>query len=111
MTWSDEWTVAAIAEVIRSGTARPDEPAAEALRRITERDGRIGAFVRVRADRAMAEAAALAGRPDLADPPLARGAGGDQGHRRGHRGAAADRVPGDPRRAADGLRWADGPPR
>ena len=71
MAWSDEWTATAIADAVRSGEVRPDEPTAEALRRIGERDGLLGAFVRVRSDRAMLEAAAMGGRTDLADLPLA----------------------------------------
>ncbi|HEY5878524.1 MAG TPA: amidase family protein [Nakamurella sp.] len=71
MTWLDEWTATAIASAVRSGAARPEEPAAEALRRIADRDGALGAFVRVRAEAAIREAAALADRSDLAALPLA----------------------------------------
>ncbi len=49
----------------------PDAPTVEALRRISSRDGRLGAFVRVRAPRAIDEARALAGRRDLSTLPLA----------------------------------------
>jgi len=65
------WTATGIAAAVRAGRVAPAEPTAQALRRIAERDGPIGAFVRVRADAARREAAALADRPDLADLPLA----------------------------------------
>lgn len=71
VAWADEWTATAVAAAVRSGAARPAEPTVEALRRIAERDGAIGAFVRVRVDAARREAAALAERRDLAELPLA----------------------------------------
>lgn len=64
-------TVAGIAAAVRAGTLRPEAPTLAALRRIADRDAGIGAFSRVRADAARAEAAALAERGDLADLPLA----------------------------------------
>lgn len=48
MRWQDEWTATAIAAAVSSGAAEPDEPTAEALGRIRERDSVIGAFRTVR---------------------------------------------------------------
>ena len=70
-TWSVEWTASAVAAAVRAGRVAPDGPTAESLRRISERDGPLGAFVRVRAEAARRESAALADRSDLADLPLA----------------------------------------
>lgn len=70
-SWVDEWTASGIAAAVRTGRVAPDEPTAEALRRIADRDGPIGAFVRVRAAAARREAAVLAERPDLAELSLA----------------------------------------
>ena len=69
--WSVEWTATGVAADVRAGRVAPDRPTAEALRRIAERDGPLGAFVRVRGEAARRESAALADRPDLADLPLA----------------------------------------
>jgi amidase len=70
-TWTGDWTATAIAAAVRSGATHPTAPTEEALRRIAERDGPVGAFVRVRAEAARREAAHLAERPDLAGLPLA----------------------------------------
>jgi amidase len=69
--WTGGWTATGRAADVRAGRVAPDEPTREALRRIAERDGPLGAFVRVRAQAARREAAALADRADLADLPLA----------------------------------------
>lgn len=67
----EEFTAVSIAARVRSGELSPVTAVEEAVRRIEERDGRINAFVRVMRDRALAEAEALAARPDLSDLPLA----------------------------------------
>lgn len=66
-----EETAVALAAAVRAGTADPVELTTRALARITAYDGRLGAFQVVRHDAALAEAAAVAARPDLADLPLA----------------------------------------
>ena len=71
MAWGGGFTATAIAEAVRSGSIAPTEPTREALRRITERDAAVGAFVVVRTERAIAEAESLARRPDLKTLPLA----------------------------------------
>lgn len=67
----EEFTATSIAARVHSGALSPVAAVETALRRIEERDPRIGAFVRVMRDRALAEAHALAERPDLSDLPLA----------------------------------------
>lgn len=67
----EEFTATSIAARVRSGALSPVAAVETALRRIEERDPRISAFVRVMRDRALAEAHALAERPDLSDLPLA----------------------------------------
>lgn len=62
---------AEIARRVRAGDLHPREAVAEHLDRIAALDGTVGAFVRVRREAALAEAEALAGRPDLKDLPLA----------------------------------------
>ncbi|MFF4960056.1 amidase [Streptomyces sp. NPDC001222] len=64
-------TAAEIATAVREKRATPREVVAEHLARIERLDGRIGAFRRLRADAALAEAEALADRPNLAELPLA----------------------------------------
>ncbi|MEW1953447.1 amidase [Terrabacter sp. NPDC080008] len=64
-------TAADIAERVRSGALRPDDVVRDALARITARDDRLGAFQLVRAEKALAEAGAVAARADLARLPLA----------------------------------------
>lgn len=61
----------AIAAAVRSGALRPDAAVREHLARIAQHDGAIGAFQRVRAEAALAEAQALAAHPGLATLPLA----------------------------------------
>jgi len=56
---------------VRAGTLDPVRITEEALERISARDDTIGAFRRVRAQEALAEARAVGVRPDLADLPLA----------------------------------------
>ena len=63
-------TAAGIAAAVRAG-APPVDAVRVALDRIEVLDGEVGAFASVRRERALAEAALLAGRPDLARLPLA----------------------------------------
>jgi amidase len=65
------WTATAIARAVRAGESRPEDAVAESLRRIAARDAEVRAFASVRADAALAEARALAERPDLDRLPLA----------------------------------------
>ena len=60
-----------IAEAVRKGTTTATAVIDEHLAAIAARDGRIGAFRRVRAEEARADAEAVQARPDLADLPLA----------------------------------------
>ncbi|GAA3111564.1 amidase [Pseudonocardia yunnanensis] len=60
-----------VAGGVRAGTLDPVRITEEALDRISARDDTIGAFRRVRAQEAPAEARAIGARPDLADLPLA----------------------------------------
>ena len=64
-------TVAEIAEAVRSGTATPADAVREHLEQIDELGPRVGAFVRVRRESALAEAEAIGSRSDLATLPLA----------------------------------------
>lgn len=64
-------TAVEIAAAVRAKELDPVEVTREALDRIAAADGVIGAFRRVRTEEALAEAAALAERPDLAELPLA----------------------------------------
>lgn len=66
-----EFSATAISAAVRSGTFTATAAADESVRRIAERDPAVGAFVRVRAAGARAEAAALDSRADLADLSLA----------------------------------------
>ncbi len=60
-----------IAAKVRSGEADAVAVTREALSRIADRDGAIGAFVKVRADKALVEAQVLSAHADLATLPLA----------------------------------------
>jgi len=60
-----------IAEAVRKGTTTATAVIDEHLAAIAARDDRIGAFRKVRAEEARAEARAVQARPDLADLPLA----------------------------------------
>jgi amidase len=64
-------TATEIAAGVRSGALSAPDVIAAALGRIIARDDRIGAFQVVRAARAAADAAEIAGRADLAQLPLA----------------------------------------
>jgi len=66
-----ELTAAAIAGEVRAGRMSPTDTVRAALERIAEVDERVGAFARVRAEAALAEAEALARREDLSALPLA----------------------------------------
>ncbi|WP_053662167.1 amidase [Streptomyces sp. MMG1121] len=69
-----EWagrTAAEIAAAVRAKEVTPREVVAEHLARIERIDGRIGAFRKVRAQAALAEADELGARTDLAELPLA----------------------------------------
>lgn len=71
MSWRQEFTATAISAAVRAGRCSAGDAVAESLRRIAERDAAVGAFVGVRAERAMAEASAVQTRSDLASLPLA----------------------------------------
>ncbi len=64
-------TAGEIAEAVRTGSATPADAVREHLEQIESLNGRVGAFVRLRGERALAEAEAVAARGDLADLPLA----------------------------------------
>ncbi|MFE9835747.1 amidase [Streptomyces sp. NPDC005551] len=64
-------TAADIAAAVREKRVTPREVVAEHLARIERLDTRVGAFRKVRADAALAEADEVAARPDLAELPLA----------------------------------------
>jgi len=64
-------TAIEIAAGVSSGALSAPDVVAEALARIAANDERLGAFQVVRAERATAEAAEVAGRADLAQLPLA----------------------------------------
>jgi amidase len=64
-------TAVEIAASVRAGNLDPVQVTKEALDRIAAADGVVGAFRRVRAAEALAEAAEVAARPDLASLPLA----------------------------------------
>ncbi|MEV6897311.1 amidase family protein [Amycolatopsis sp. NPDC051372] len=64
-------TAVEIARAVRAGELDPVQVTKEALARIAAADGVVGAFRRVRAAEALAEAAEVAARPDLRDLPLA----------------------------------------
>jgi amidase len=64
-------TAIELATQVRSGAAKVDEVVGDSLRRIHAGDARLGAFQLVRDAAAMAEAADLAARTDLAKLPLA----------------------------------------
>jgi amidase len=64
-------TAREIAEAVRSGGATPGDAVREHLEQIEALNDRVGAFVRIRRDRALAEADALGARSDLAELPLA----------------------------------------
>lgn len=64
-------TAAELAAAVRSGKLTAVEATEAALKRVERFDAQIGAFQLVRAERALAEAAALDARGDLASLPLA----------------------------------------
>ncbi|MCX4093556.1 amidase family protein [Nocardia sp. alder85J] len=64
-------TASEIAAAVRDGILRPEAVVADTLDRIQAGDLALGAFAVVRAERALAEAQALADRPDLDELPLA----------------------------------------
>ncbi len=64
-------TASEIASAVRAGELRPTEVVRDHLERITRLDPELGAFRAVRAEHALAEAAKLESRADLADLPLA----------------------------------------
>ena len=71
MTFAGEWTAAAVADAVREGRADATDVVAEAIVRIDTRDPALGAYQVVRAEKALAEAAAVMARPDLDRLPLA----------------------------------------
>lgn len=66
-----QWSASAIAAAVRAGRVHPRQAVEVSLAAIAQRDPEVGAFIVVRAERAGAEAAALAGRDDLDQLPLA----------------------------------------
>lgn len=64
-------TAGEIARAVRAGELRPTDAVRESLDRIAQLDPGIGAFRAVRAERALAEAAEVEARADLAGLPLA----------------------------------------
>src|SRR6266508_3734487 len=64
-------TAVEIAAAVRAGDLDPVQVTQDALDRIATADGDVGAFRRVREVEALAEAAEVAARPDLASLPLA----------------------------------------
>ncbi|MGU3291784.1 amidase [Williamsia sp. M5A3_1d] len=60
-----------LAADVAAGRVSPEQSVDDALARISARDSDVGAFVRVRADAARAEATALSRRTDLGSLPLA----------------------------------------
>lgn len=78
MTERASWvgrTVVEIAAAVRSGDADPRQVITEHLDHIERLNPRVGAFVAIRRESALAEAAAVAARGDLADPAAAPLAG------------------------------------
>src|SRR5664279_2349504 len=71
MARSGDFTAAAISAAVRAGTSTATEAVTEALDRIADRDPALRAFVVVRRQTALAEAAALDDQPDRAELPLA----------------------------------------
>ncbi|WP_433250644.1 amidase [Streptosporangium sp. CA-135522] len=70
MSWVGKSAVE-IAEAVRRGKTTAPEVVEDHLQMIAKYDGRIGAFRKVRAERALAEARAVQERDDLATLPLA----------------------------------------
>lgn len=68
---STPWSASAIAAAVRSGQAHPRQAVEASLAAIAQRDAQVGAFIVVRNEHALAEAAALAQRGDLDQLPLA----------------------------------------
>ncbi|HEX3002966.1 MAG TPA: amidase [Angustibacter sp.] len=64
-------TAADIADDVRAGRLAPEDVIRSALERIARHDSALGAFQVVRGERALAEARAVAERPDLGELPLA----------------------------------------
>jgi amidase len=64
-------TAVDLAELVRSGKVTPTEVVGAHLERIRSFNPQLGAFERVRTEKALAEAEEVGARPDLADLPLA----------------------------------------
>jgi amidase len=64
-------TAVDLAELVRNGKVTPPEVVRAHLERIRSLDPQLGAFERVREEKALAEAEEVGARPDLADLPLA----------------------------------------
>ena len=71
MAWTGDYTATAISAAVRAGTRTATDAVTEALDRIADRDPELRAFVVVRRQAALAEAAALDDRPDRHELPLA----------------------------------------
>jgi amidase len=71
MAWTGDFTATRVAAAVRDGSQSAAAAVTESLRRIAERDPAVRAFVIVRAESALADAAAVDSRPDRATLPLA----------------------------------------
>jgi amidase len=71
MVWTGDFTATAISAAVRAGTSTATEVVTEALARIADRDPLLRAFVVVRRQAALAEAAAVDNRRDRHGLPLA----------------------------------------
>jgi len=71
MAWTGEFTATAIAAAVRDGSQSATAAVTESLNRIAARDPEVRAFVIVRREKALAEAAEVDRRPDRATLPLA----------------------------------------
>jgi amidase len=71
VAWTGDFTATEISAAVRAGNSSAVDAVRESLRRIAERDPEFRAFTLVCGDTALADAAAVDGRPDRAGLPLA----------------------------------------
>lgn len=71
MTWSGEFTATSISAAVRAGSLSAVDAVTESLRRIDRRDPELRAFVIVRGEQALGEAAVVDAHSDLRQLPLA----------------------------------------
>ena len=76
MAWTGEFTATQIAAAVRDGSQSATAAVTESLRRIAERDPEVRAFVIVRGESALAEAAEVDQPTRPGDAPIGRGSGG-----------------------------------